>query len=99
VLAAGGPGEVAERLKSVATVNDVDPVAHLEPSNEREYLVRRQVERMQGEAEVGVLDQRKEAVRAVARPLQPDDLARSAHLRLDECRAFAHHLNREPIVL
>jgi len=61
VLAASGPGEIPEGLEEVVAVDHVDPVAHLEPTNERQYLIGGQIEGMEGKAERRVFDQRKEA--------------------------------------
>src|SRR5262249_34850124 len=62
ILAAGGPGEISEGLDTLAGVDDVDPVADLEAPDQRQHLVRGQIEGMQNQAEIGMSDEGKEAI-------------------------------------
>jgi hypothetical protein len=89
----------AERLKALCCVDDVDPVAHLEASHERQHLVGREIERVEHEAELLVRHQRKEAERAFARPLHPHRLASPPHLGFDVPGALLLHADREPVPL
>jgi hypothetical protein len=50
VLPAGCPRQIAERLESAVALDYVDPIAGLQPTDQRQDLVRGEVERMQGEA-------------------------------------------------
>ena len=56
VLAAGGPGQIAERLNPFVTVDDIDPVPHLEPSHKGEDLVRCHIEWMERQPELFMTD-------------------------------------------
>lgn len=84
------PREVSERLDCQVALQDIDPVARLHATDEREHLVRCKVEGVQRETELGMFDERKEAERAVVCPLQDDGLRPAPHDRFDERRPFAN---------
>jgi hypothetical protein len=65
------------------------------PSDDREQLARGEVERVQGQTERLVLDEREEAEGAVLRPLNEDRLGRVAHARLDERRQLPDRRDAE----
>ncbi len=96
ILSRGGPGEIAEPLDLVMALHGVDPVARLPSPDEREQLVRGEVERVKDETEGVVLDEREEAESTVSRPLNEHGLARVAHARLDERRQLPDGLDAEP---
>jgi hypothetical protein len=74
----------------------VDEVPLLETAHQREDLVRRQVERVQDQAEVGVLDEREEPVRAVASSFHDDQVGAAPHLRFDVDRASRTMVTAKP---
>jgi len=80
-------------------MDGVDPVANLSPSDQGEHLVGRQVEGMQGQAEVGMLDEREESVGAVVGPLDERAPLAVAHDRLHERGALPDDLDRQPGLL
>ena len=61
ILPAGRPRQVAQWLQPLVARDDIDPIARLQATDQREDLVGRQIERMQREAELRMLDERKEA--------------------------------------
>jgi hypothetical protein len=56
---------------------------------EREHLGRREIEGMQREPEIGVLDEREETARAVARPFHSNGILASPDLRLHQAGAVS----------
>ncbi|HVE72710.1 MAG TPA: hypothetical protein VNI54_15200 [Thermoanaerobaculia bacterium] len=74
-------------------MQEIDPVASLDATDQREHLVRCKVEGVQREAQLGMFDERKESESAVVGPLQDDDLCPAPHDRLDERRPFANDLD------
>ena len=69
VLAAGRPRQISQRLDSVMTGNQIDPVANFEPAHQRQDLVGRQIKGVQHQPQLLMLDQRKEPKSAVSCPL------------------------------
>jgi hypothetical protein len=84
VLAACRPGQVAERLHVIVTLHDVDPVTYFDAADQRQELVRGEVERVEHQAELLVADERKEPIRAVARPQEKAAVPIAEDLGLDE---------------
>ena len=84
VLGARGPGQIAERLDALVARDDVDPIANLEAPDEREHLVRGQVERVERQTQLVVPEEREEAKGAVAGPLETQSLGAGGDLGLDE---------------
>jgi hypothetical protein len=74
-------------------LQDIDPIARLDATDEREHLVRCKVERVQRETELRMFDEWKEAERAVVGPLQDDGLPIAPHDPFDKRRPFANDLD------
>lgn len=84
ILTASSPREKAKGLKALVAREHVHPVSNFDPTDEREHLVRGEIERVQGQAEFVVLDQREESVGAVVDPVDARRLVAIGHSRLDE---------------
>ncbi len=72
------------------TGEHVNPVADFEPAHQRQDLVSGEVEGVEDEAELGMLDQGKEAESAVEAPLHPDSFAAQEHVCFNEGGELAH---------
>src|SRR5262249_26272591 len=99
ILAAGGPGEVPEMLDLLAARERVDPVANLDPADQREHLVGREIEGVQGQSEGLLADQGEEAVGAVVDPLQEHDVLPAPDLDLHEGRSLPDDPEIEALAL
>src|SRR6266571_4694418 len=99
VLAAGGPRQEPQWLDAVVALDDVNPVPNLQAADEGENLVGCQVEGMQGQAQLVVAQEREETICAVPRPLHPDRILVTHHLRFDERWALPHRPHAEAVLL
>lgn len=89
-----GPRQVAERLETAVAGERVHEISGLHATDQGQDLRRRKVERMECEARVVVLHQRKEAVRAVAGPLDEDHFTAATNLGLHESQTLAKYPDR-----
>jgi hypothetical protein len=96
ILSGRGPGEVAERLEVLVTMDGIDPVTGLPPPRERQDLVRGVVEGVEGQTEGLVLDEREEAIGAVLDPLENHAPRRVFDPCLDERRPFVARRDPKP---
>src|SRR3990172_886448 len=99
VLAASGPGEIAEGLELLVAMDHVHPVAHLEPADEGQDFVRCKVEGMEDQTEIVVPYQWEETECAVAGPLHQEGGFAAAHLCLHEERTFSEGPDLEARIL
>lgn len=99
ILSAGRPREIAERLQTLVTGDDVNPVPRFDAADERQDFVDREIERMKHQAEEFVIDEWKESKGAVARPFHNQRVASVRDARFDEPRPLAERANLEPGML
>jgi hypothetical protein len=99
ILSTGRPGQVAERLNALARMDQIDPVANLQTTDEGQDFIRSQVKGVQGKAQIRMAYEGEETKRAVARPLHQHGLTALADLGLDEGRAFTDDHDRETPIL
>ena len=84
VLPTRGPRQKSKWLEAPIALDDVNPIPHLQATDEGQELVGCEIERVQDQTKLGVLDERKKTVRAVADPLNEHGLTRASDLALDE---------------
>lgn len=97
VLTARSPDEIAEVLDPLVACDQVDPVSDLETADERQDLVRREIERMKGQAELVMKHEREKTKSAVSDPLHEDRIGIARNRRLDEGRPLTQDADAVPV--